>query len=81
MHGAYTGARARWTQGPLLRSPKRSYYFLEKFKRASPRTNNAKLLRFLQERMYRPIGGNQEKSVHLEKLWAASNKQSTGPHG
>lgn len=69
--GAYTGARRGGRKG-LIEEAQNGLLFLDEISELAL-DQQAKLLRFLQERMYRPLGGNQEKSVHL-KLVAASNK-------
>lgn len=69
--GAYTGAKRGGRKG-LIEEAQNGLLFLDEISELAL-DQQAKLLRFLQERMYRPLGGNQEKSVHL-KLVSASNK-------
>lgn len=70
--GAYTGARRGGRKG-LIEEAQGGVLFLDEISELAL-DQQAKLLRFLQERMFRPLGANQEKAVHL-KLVAASNKQ------
>ncbi|MFT4942212.1 MAG: propionate catabolism operon transcriptional regulator [Paraglaciecola sp.] len=69
--GAFTGAKRGGRKG-LIEEAQNGVLFLDEISELAL-DQQAKLLRFLQERMYRPLGGNIEKSVNL-KLVAASNK-------
>lgn len=69
--GAYTGSRRGGRKG-LIEEAQGGALFLDEISELAL-DQQAKLLRFLQERRYRPLGGNQEKDVDL-KLIAASNK-------
>lgn len=69
--GAYTGSRRGGRKG-LIEEAQGGVLFLDEISELAL-DQQSKLLRFLQERMFRPLGANEEKSVHL-KLVAASNK-------
>lgn len=69
--GAYTGSRRGGRKG-LIEEAKNGVLFLDEISELAL-DQQAKLLRFLQERRYRPLGSNEEKPVTL-KLVAASNK-------
>lgn len=69
--GAYTGSRRGGRKG-LIEEAEHGVLFLDEISELAL-DQQAKLLRFLQERQYRPLGGNQEKEVDL-KLIAASNR-------
>ena len=69
--GAYTGSRRGGRKG-LIEEADGGLLFLDEISELAL-DQQAKLLRFLQERRYRPLGGNQEREVHL-KLVAASNR-------
>ncbi|MCF4008964.1 sigma 54-interacting transcriptional regulator [Rheinheimera sp. UJ63] len=69
--GAYTGSRRGGRKG-LIEEADRGLLFLDEISELSLE-QQAKLLRFMQERRYRPLGGNQERDISL-KLVAASNR-------
>lgn len=69
--GAYTGSKRGGRKG-LIEEAQSGVLFLDEISELAL-DQQSKLLRFLQERMYRPLGANEEKSVQL-KLVAASNK-------
>lgn len=69
--GAYTGSKRGGRKG-LIEEAHSGALFLDEISELAL-DQQAKLLRFLQERSYRPLGGNQEKDVDL-KLIAASNR-------
>ena len=69
--GAYTGARKGGRKG-LIHAAQNGVLFLDEVSELSFE-QQAKLLRFIQERRYRPVGSNQEVSSQL-KLVAATNK-------
>lgn len=69
--GAYTGSKRGGRKG-LIEEAQGGALFLDEISELAL-DQQAKLLRFLQERSYRPLGGNQEKDVDL-KLVAASNR-------
>lgn len=69
--GAYTGSRRGGRKG-LIEEADGGLLFLDEISELAL-DQQAKLLRFLQERRYRPLGGNQEREVSL-KLVAASNR-------
>lgn len=69
--GAYTGSRRGGRKG-LIEEAEGGLLFLDEISELAP-DQQAKLLRFLQERRYRPLGGNREFSANI-KLVAASNK-------
>lgn len=69
--GAYTGSRRGGRKG-LIEEAQHGVLFLDEISELAL-DQQAKLLRFLQERQYRPLGGNQERDVDL-KLIAASNR-------
>ncbi|OJF70614.1 hypothetical protein BK026_18590 [Alteromonas sp. V450] len=69
--GAYTGSKRGGRKG-LIEEAENGALFLDEISELAL-DQQAKLLRFLQERSYRPLGGNQEKNVDL-KLIAASNR-------
>lgn len=69
--GAYTGSKRGGRKG-LIEEAENGALFLDEISELAL-DQQAKLLRFLQERSYRPLGGNQEREVDL-KLIAASNR-------
>lgn len=69
--GAYTGSRRGGRKG-LIEEAEGGLLFLDEISELAV-DQQAKLLRFLQERRYRPLGGNQEREVNI-KLVAASNR-------
>ncbi|GEA12602.1 sigma 54-interacting transcriptional regulator [Alteromonas sp. KUL49] len=69
--GAYTGSKRGGRKG-LIEEAQNGALFLDEISELAL-DQQAKLLRFLQERSFRPLGGNQEKDVDL-KLIAASNR-------
>jgi len=69
--GAFTGSKRGGRKG-LIEEAQGGVLFLDEISELAL-DQQAKLLRFLQERHYRPLGSNQERSVNL-KLVAASNK-------
>lgn len=69
--GAYTGAKRGGRKG-LIEEAQHGALFLDEISELAL-DQQAKLLRFLQERSFRPLGGNQERDVDL-KLIAASNR-------
>lgn len=69
--GAYTGSKRGGRKG-LIEEAQNGALFLDEISELAL-DQQAKLLRFLQERSYRPLGGNQERDVDL-KLIAASNR-------
>lgn len=69
--GAYTGSRRGGRKG-LIEEAEGGLLFLDEISELAL-DQQAKLLRFLQERCYRPLGGNQERQANL-KLVAASNR-------
>jgi propionate catabolism operon transcriptional regulator len=69
--GAYTGSRRGGRKG-LIEEADGGLLFLDEISELAL-DQQAKLLRFLQERRYRPLGGNQERDVNV-KLVAASNR-------
>lgn len=69
--GAYTGARKSGRKG-LIHEAQHGVLFLDEVSELSFE-QQAKILRFIQERCYRPVGGNQE--IHSDiKIVAATNK-------
>lgn len=70
--GAYTGAK-RGGQKGLIETARDGVLFLDEISELSP-IQQTKLLRFIQERCYRPVGANEEIDVQV-KLIAASNRQ------
>lgn len=69
--GAFTGSKRGGRKG-LIEEAQNGVLFLDEISELAM-DQQAKLLRFLQERRYRPLGTNEEKPVVL-KLVAASNK-------
>ena len=69
--GAFTGSRRGGRKG-LVEEAQNGVLFLDEISELAL-DQQAKLLRFLQERRFRPLGSNQEKPVDL-KLVAATNK-------
>ncbi|MGB2426113.1 MAG: sigma 54-interacting transcriptional regulator [Alteromonas sp.] len=69
--GAYTGSKRGGRKG-LIEEAQGGALFLDEISELAL-DQQAKLLRFLQERSFRPLGGNQERDVDL-KLIAASNR-------
>lgn len=69
--GAFTGSKRGGRKG-LIEEAQNGVLFLDEISELAM-DQQAKLLRFLQERQYRPLGSNEEKPVVL-KLVAASNK-------
>ncbi|WP_371196017.1 sigma 54-interacting transcriptional regulator [Glaciecola sp. SC05] len=69
--GAFTGSRRGGRKG-LIEEAQNGVLFLDEISELAL-DQQSKLLRFLQERNYRPLGSNKEKPVAL-KLVAASNK-------
>lgn len=69
--GAFTGSKRGGRKG-LIEEAQNGVLFLDEISELAM-DQQAKLLRFLQERHYRPLGSNEEKPVVL-KLVAASNK-------
>ncbi len=68
--GAYTGSRKGGRKG-LIAEAQNGALFLDEVSELTLE-QQAKLLRFIQERSYRPVGGNQEMASDL-KLIAATN--------
>jgi propionate catabolism operon transcriptional regulator len=73
--GAFTGSRKGGRKG-LVEEANDGVLFLDEISELAM-DQQAKLLRFLQERTYRPLGANEETPVNL-KLVAASNKPLKG---
>lgn len=71
VEGAYTGSRRGGRKG-LVEEAEGGVLFLDEISELAL-DQQAKLLRFLQERRFRPLGGNQEQNANI-KLVAASNK-------
>jgi len=69
--GAFTGSKRGGRKG-LIEEAQGGVLFLDEISELAL-DQQAKLLRFIQERHYRPLGSNEEKQVNL-KLVAASNK-------
>lgn len=69
--GAYTGSRKGGRKG-LIHEAQKGVLFLDEVSELSFE-QQAKILRFLQERCYRQVGGNQEISSDI-KVVAATNK-------
>ncbi len=69
--GAFTGSRRGGRKG-LIEEAQNGVLFLDEISELAI-DQQSKLLRFLQERTYRPLGSNKEKPVAI-KLVAASNK-------
>jgi propionate catabolism operon transcriptional regulator len=69
--GAFTGSRRGGRKG-LIEAAQNGVLFLDEISELAI-DQQSKLLRFLQERSYRPLGSNKEKPVAI-KLVAASNK-------
>jgi propionate catabolism operon transcriptional regulator len=69
--GAYTGAKRGGRKG-LIEEAQDGVLFLDEISELAL-DQQSKLLRFLQERHYRPLGSNEEKPAYL-KVVAASNK-------
>jgi propionate catabolism operon transcriptional regulator len=70
--GAFTGSKRGGRKG-LIEEAQNGVLFLDEISELAL-DQQSKLLRFLQERHYRPLGSNQEKPAFL-KVVAASNKQ------
>ena len=70
--GAFTGAKRGGRKG-LIEEAQDGVLFLDEISELAL-DQQSKLLRFLQERYYRPIGSNEEKLAYL-KVVAASNKE------
>ena len=70
--GAFTGAKRGGRKG-LIEEAQDGVLFLDEISELAL-DQQSKLLRFLQERHYRPIGANEEKPAYL-KVVAASNKE------
>jgi propionate catabolism operon transcriptional regulator len=70
--GAYTGAKRGGRKG-LIEEAQDGVLFLDEISELAL-DQQSKLLRFLQERHYRPLGSNEEKPANL-KVVAASNKE------
>ena len=70
IEGAFTGSRKGGRKG-LVEEANDGVLFLDEISELAPQ-QQAKLLRFLQERTYRPVGSNRELPVNV-KLVAASN--------
>ncbi len=68
--GAFTGSRKGGRKG-LVEEANNGVLFLDEISELAAQ-QQAKLLRFLQERTYRPVGSNREVPVNI-KLVAASN--------
>ncbi|WP_084407360.1 sigma 54-interacting transcriptional regulator [Aestuariibacter salexigens] len=71
LDGAFTGSRRGGKKG-LVQEAENGVLFLDEISELAL-DQQAKLLRFLQERTLRPLGASEEKPVNL-KLVAASNK-------
>ncbi|MDO6839171.1 sigma 54-interacting transcriptional regulator [Paraglaciecola chathamensis] len=69
--GAFTGSKRGGRKG-LIEEAQNGVLFLDEISELAL-DQQSKLLRFMQERHYRPLGSNEEKPVNL-KLVAASNK-------
>lgn len=69
--GAFTGSKRGGRKG-LIEEAQNGVLFLDEISELAL-DQQAKLLRFIQERHYRPLGSNEERPVNL-KLVAASNK-------
>ncbi|MFC3095344.1 AAA family ATPase [Alteromonas sediminis] len=69
--GAYTGSKRGGRKG-LIESARDGVLFLDEISELHP-LQQTKLLRFIQERRYRPLGANAEIDIEL-KLVAASNR-------
>ena len=69
--GAFTGAKRGGRKG-LIEEAQDGVLFLDEISELAL-DQQSKLLRFLQERHYRPLGSNEEKIANL-KVVAASNK-------
>lgn len=70
--GAYTGSKRGGHKG-LIETARDGVLFLDEISELSP-IQQTKLLRFVQERRYRPVGANEEIDIQI-KLVAASNRQ------
>jgi propionate catabolism operon transcriptional regulator len=70
--GAFTGAKRGGRKG-LIEEAQDGVLFLDEISELAL-DQQSKLLRFLQERHYRPLGSNEEKPAYL-KVVAASNKE------
>ena len=70
--GAFTGAKRGGRKG-LIEEAQGGVLFLDEISELAL-DQQSKLLRFLQERHYRPLGSNEEKPAYL-KVVAASNKE------
>ena len=70
--GAFTGAKRGGRKG-LIEEAQDGVLFLDEISELAL-DQQSKLLRFLQERHYRPLGSNEEKLAYL-KVVAASNKE------
>ncbi len=70
--GAFTGSKRGGRKG-LIEEAQHGVLFLDEISELAL-DQQSKLLRFLQERHYRPLGTNQEKPADL-KVVAASNKE------
>jgi DNA-binding NtrC family response regulator len=71
--GAFTGAIAR--RAGCFELANRGTLFLDEIAEMTP-TTQAKLLRVLQERTFRPLGGQREQSVDIRVI-AATNAEPT----
>lgn len=69
--GAFTGSKRGGRKG-LIEEAQGGVLFLDEISELAL-DQQAKLLRFIQERHYRPLGSNEERPINL-KLVAASNK-------
>ncbi len=69
--GAFTGSKRGGRKG-LIEEAQNGVLFLDEISELAL-DQQSKLLRFMQERHYRPLGSNEEKPVNL-KLVAATNK-------
>ena len=72
LDGAFTGSRRGGRKG-LIEEAENGVLFLDEINELAP-DQQAKILRFLQERTLRRLGGNKETSINV-KVIAASNKQ------
>ncbi len=70
--GAFTGAKRGGRKG-LIEEAQDGVLFLDEISELAL-DQQSKLLRFLQERHYRPLGSNEEKPANL-KIVVASNKE------
>jgi propionate catabolism operon transcriptional regulator len=70
--GAFTGAKRGGRKG-LIEEAQDGVLFLDEISELAL-DQQSKLLRFLQERHYRPLGANEEKPAYV-KVVAASNKE------